>query len=367
VPDERLDGRGGCALPGFVDSHTHLPFAGDRSTEFAKRLSGATYRQIAEAGGGILSTVRATRAASEDELARLSVERLRRMLLHGVTVVEAKSGYGLDFDNELKQLRAIRSAALEVPIEVIATAMPLHEVPPERRSADGSKDKDGWIHEVERDLVPVIVCEGLAEFVDVFCEEGVYTPEETRRHLDFAIALGLKPRLHADELAASGGSELAAELGAFSADHLLRATPAGIAALAEKKVVATILPGTALYLMEGAHAPARALLAAGCAVAIATDLNPGSCPSDNLPLMASLACLQNRMTVAEALVGITLNGAAALDRAKVCGSLEEGKRGDVVILDAPEPSALVARFGSPLVREVVVRGKVAVRDGRIVF
>lgn len=286
------------------------------------------------------------------------------MLLHGVTTVEAKSGYGLDFENELKQLRALRRAALEVPVEVIATAMPLHEVPPEFRRPDGSRDRDGWIREVERDLVPVIVAEGLADFVDVFCEEGVYTPGEAERHLAFAAELGLKVRVHADELAPSGGSLLAARMKAHSADHLLRVTDEGIAALAAAGVVATILPGTALFLMEGAHAPARKLLDAGCAIAIATDLNPGSCPSDNLPLMAALACLQNRLTVPEAICGITLNAAASLDRAATLGSLEEGKRGDLVVLDTPDPAALVARFGSPLVRHVVAGGRVAVQDGR---
>ena len=285
------------------------------------------------------------------------------MLLSGTTTVEAKSGYGLEFEAELRQLRALRRAALDSPVRILATAIPLHDVPPEHRT-DGKKQNAAWIREVERDLLPVIVAEGLADFADVFCDDGYFTPEESEAHLRFAAEIGLRPRIHADELATSGGSEVAARVGALSADHLLRIDDAGIRALAEAGVVATILPGTALYLMEGVDAPARKLLEAGCAVAVATDFNPGSCPSDNLALMAALACFRNRLTIREAITAITLNGAAALGLAAKTGSLEAGKQADVVVLDARSHTELIARFGSPLVRHVVAGGTVAVRDGR---
>jgi imidazolonepropionase len=356
--DEVLDAAGGCVIPGFVDPHTHLPFAGWREGEFDRRLAGETYAAIAASGGGIVATMAATRRAPADELLALTLARLDRQLLTGTTTTEAKSGYGLDRDTELKQLRVLREAALRHPIEIAATAMPGHEVPPEWRH-----DPDGYVDHVVAEIYPAIAAAGLAEAVDVFCERGVFSPAQTRRLLADAARFGWRIHLHADELMNLGGAELAAELGAASASHLLHVSDTGIAALADAGVVAVALPGVSFFLRDR-WAPVRKLVAGGVPVALATDCNPGSSHTESMPAVMALACLGAGLSSEEALVAATLNAAAALGRADRIGSIEAGKQADLVVLDAPSPKHLVYHFGVNLVRHVVKAGKVAVCDGR---
>lgn len=356
--DEILDADGGCIIPGFVDPHTHLPFAGTRESEFDRRLRGESYAEIAAAGGGIVATMAATRAAGEDDLVALTSARLDRQLLGGTTTTEAKSGYGLTLDDEVKQLRALRRAGAAHPVEIAATAMPGHEVPPEWRH-----DPDGYVDLVTRVICPAIAAAGLAEAVDVFCERGVFSPDQTRRLLADASRYGWRIHLHADELCDLGGAELAAELGAASASHLLHVSPQGIAALARAGVVAVALPGVSFFLRDR-YAPVRDLIAADVPVALATDCNPGSSHIESMPMIIALACLGAGMSTDEALVAATLNAAAALGRADTIGSVEVGKQADLVVLDAPSPRHLVYHFGVNLVRHVVKRGRVVVRDGR---
>ncbi|MGC8915917.1 MAG: imidazolonepropionase [Thermoanaerobaculum sp.] len=357
-PDEVLDARGGCVVPGFVDPHTHLPFAGYREDEFDRRLAGETYAQIAASGGGIVKTVAATRNASEEELLALTLQRLSRQLVWGTTTTEAKSGYGLDVENELKQLRVLRRAGELQPVEIVPTAMPAHEVPPEWRH-----DPEGYVDLVIREVYPAIAREGLAQGVDVFCERGVFTPEQTRRLLAPARRYGWRMHLHADELSPLGGAELAAELGASSASHLLHVSEAGIHALRAAGVVAVVLPGVSFFLRDR-YAPVRALITAGVPVALATDCNPGSSHTESMAAIMQLASLGAGMKSEEALTAATLNAAAALGLAERLGSVEVGKQADLVVLDAPNPKHLVYHFGVNLVRHVVKRGRVVVKESR---
>jgi len=356
-----LDGRGKTAVPGFVDAHTHLPWAGYRESEFNERLKGATYAALAAAGGGIVSTVAATRRASEEELAGNVRARLDRMLLHGTTCCEAKTGYGLEKAAEVKQLRAIFRGAEGHPVAVAATALPGHEVPPERRGSAGAKRR--YLDEIAGEILPALAAGG-ARFVDVFCETGVFDLAESREILLAGRALGLVPRLHADELTPLGGASLAAELGAASADHLLFVSDEGIEALARAGVVATLLPGTSVFLRMNRYAPARKLVSAGVPVAVATDCNPGSSYTESLPAVAFFAAVGMGLTAEETLTAMTLNGAASLGEAATRGSLESGKRGDAVLLDAPSLEHLVYHYGVNPVTDVVAGGRLAVRDGR---
>jgi imidazolonepropionase len=357
----RLDGGGGTAVPGFVDAHTHLPWAGSREEEFLARLSGRSYQEIAAAGGGILSTVRATRAATGEEILAALLRRLDWMLACGTTTAEAKSGYGLSLADELKQLEAIRAAAARHPLELAPTLLAAHETPPEHRA-----DRARWIEIICEEIVPAVAARGLARFVDVFCERGVFSVEESRRVLVAGREHGLRPRLHADEFADSGGAELAAELGALSADHLMAVSDAGIAALARSGVTALLLPGTSFFLAQHRYAPARRLVEACVPVALATDCNPGSSHTESLPTIAQLAVVELGLTVEETLVALTLNAAASLGLAAEIGTLEPGKRADLVVLDAPNLLYLAYHFGVNPVRSVVKGGREVFRAGNLV-
>lgn len=352
-PDtQRIDGRGRSLVPGFVDAHTHVVFAGDRRDELRRRLGGAGYAEIAAAGGGILSTVRATRAASEDELAAATSGRLAQMLAAGTTTSEAKSGYGLETATELRMLRVIRRLAAEQPIELVATFMGAHEVPPEYRGRQAD-----YVRLVIDEMLPQAA--PLAEWCDVFCDTGFFTPGESAAVLDAGRRAGLKPRIHADELAPSGGAHVAAASGARSADHLVHVTPDGIAALARAGVIATLLPCAAFYLKLGRFAPARDLIAAGVPVALATDVNPGGGFSPSLPFAMTLACFLMGLTFEEALAAATINGAASLDRHDRAGSLEPGKQCDAVLIDGPAINLL--RINAPAILAVFKKGQVVHR------
>ena len=351
---ERLDGNGGTLIPGFVDPHTHLPWAGSREEEFSMRLKGATYMEIAAAGGGILSTVRSTREASAEELAGLATGRMDHMLRHGTTTAEAKSGYGLSLEDELKQLEAIRWASDGHAVDLVPTLLAAHETPPEHRD-----DPSRYVDIVCNEIVPAAAEQGVARFCDVFCEEGVFTQADSRKVLAAGRDHGLGPRLHADEFVDSGGAELAAELGALSADHLIAISDAGIAAMAEAGITAVLLPGTSFFLMKHTYAPGRRLIESGIPVALATDCNPGSSNTESLPMVVVLAVFEMGLTIEEALTGATLNAASCLGLGAEIGSIERGKRADLVLLDAPNLLHLAYHYGVNPVAAVVKNGRVA--------
>jgi imidazolonepropionase len=353
-----VDARGGAVLPGFVDAHTHLAFAGDPDDEVRQRLAGRTYAEIAAAGGGIVRSVEATRRASVEDLAMAIRGRLDEMLLLGTTTAEVKSGYGLETAAELRSLEAIRRAAETHPVTVVPTFLGAHECPREHRD-----DRARYVEVLVREMIPEVAERGLAVFCDVFCERGVFSVAETRRILEAAWERGLKLRVHADELVWTGGAELAAELGARSADHLLFVSEAGIRALAESGCVATLLPAAAFYLRLGRFAPARALVDAGAVVALASDANPGGGLSPSLPFAAAVGCFAMGLALEEAIAAITINAACSLDLEDEVGSLQPGKRADLVVLRSARLLDLV-RVGIPAVRTVVKDGRVVVDDGR---
>lgn len=349
-----IDATGKTLLPGFVDCHTHPVWAGDRGAEIARRLAGESYASIAARGGGIAATVAATRAAGNEELGPLVARRLGRMLSCGTTTVEAKSGYGLTAGEEIRSLSLLASIASPDLPRLVPTLL-AHEIPAEYRQRRGE-----WVRIVVEDLIPRCATDRLARFCDVFCEEGVFTVEESRRILEAAKTAGLGLRIHADELSRSGGALLAAELSADTADHLLRIGEKEIEALARAGTVAVVLPGTAWW-MRSSPAPARAMIAAGIPVAVATDANPGTCNTESLPAAAAHACLDSGLTVEETLTAMTLNAAASLRLASEIGSLEVGKSADVVLLDAPDDRHLFYHWGVNLV-SAVVRGGSIVRQ-----
>ena len=363
---ERVDARRGTITPGLIDPHTHLVFAGTRHVEIELRQRGHTYLEILAAGGGILQTVRQTRAASDDELMQNGQEWLGQMLSHGVTTAEVKSGYGLDTASELRLLDIAARLGADGPVEVVPTFLGAHAVAPEFRDRDDAAE--AYIRHVIDEQLPAVVEQGVATSCDVFCERGVFEAEASRRLLTRAVELGLGARLHADEIRPSGGAELAAEIGALSADHLGAISDSGIDALAnaaggDRPVVATLLPLTSFYLNEPAYAPARRLIDRGIPVALGTDFNPGTSPAPNAQLVMSFAVHRLAMSPAETLSAMTINAAAALGMAQSHGSLEEGKHADLVIWRADSHALLPYWMGADLVHAVVKRGRVVYSEG----
>jgi imidazolonepropionase len=357
----RLDARGGTVTPGLVDPHTHLLFAGTRERELELRRRGAGYLEILGAGGGILSTVAATRAAPADDLAAHGRRWLDEMLSHGTTTIETKSGYGLDVTTELRLLEIAHRLGEEGPVDVVPTFLGAHAVAPEFR--DRPDSTEAYVQHVIEEQLPAVAAQGWARFCDVFCEQGVFTADQSRRILETAIGLGMAARLHADELAPSGGAELAAEIGALSADHLAAPSPAGIDALAAAAAaghpaVATLLPATTWFLMSDHYAPARELIDRGVPVALGTDFNPGTSPTASLPLVMTVACLALNLSPVEALAAVTVNAAHSLGLGDEIGSLEAGKAADLVVWRVPSADQIPYWPGADLVRTVVKRGRV---------
>lgn len=347
-----IEAQGRTVLPGFVDSHTHFIFGGFRADEFAWRMKGDSYMSIMERGGGINATVTATRQASQEELEALGRERLDAMLEFGVTTVEGKSGYGLDCETELRQLRAMKQLNETHPIDIVPTFLGPHSVLPEYKGRQRE-----FLDKQITEVLPLVKAENLAEFADIFCEDNVFSVEDSRYYLNRAKEMGFKLKLHADEMVPLGGAELAAEVGAVSADHLLQASDEGIRRMAEKGVISTLLPATAFCLKEP-FARGRKMIDEGCAVAIASDLNPGSCFTNSIPLLIALGCIYMQLSIEEVITALTINGAAAVGRADTVGSLEPGKKADAVILKYPSIQYLPYHTGINLVQTVLKNGKV---------
>jgi len=358
-----FNGAGLIAVPGFVDSHTHLVYAGDRSNEFEMRVMGSSYLEILEAGGGILKTVNAIRRLSEDDLFAEASERLKSFIKCGTTTIEIKSGYGLDLKNELKILRVIHRLKESFPIRIISTFMGAHAIPSEFKS-----NPDKYVSEICLNWIPKIAEQKLAEFNDVFTENKAFTVAQSRRILRAGIRHGLKPKIHADEIAVIGGVDLAVELNAISADHLLKTGSEGIAKLKGSGVIPTLLPGTSTYLMEMSHAPAREMIEAGLPVAIASDHNPGSCQFIDAGLIQSLAMLQLRMSAQEALIAGTLHAAHALGLGETIGAIEVGRQMDLALFDLPSFKHIAYRAGQNHIHSVIAKGKpVFSREDRTLF
>lgn len=349
---EVIEAENGVVMPGFVDAHTHLVFAGNRADEYEQRIEGATYQQIAAGGGGIHATVRKTRQASEEELLAATRRHARWFLAHGTTTVEAKSGYGLDLETECKMLRVMRRLGSEGPLEIVPTFLGAHEVPPE-------SDPEKYVEAIVTEMLPRVAAERLAEYCDVFCEPHLFAVPAARRILQAAKQLGLGLRLHADQFTCSEGAKLAAELGAATADHLEHTNTASIDALAAAGVQPVLLPGSVYALGLQRYPDARTMIDRGLAVVLATDFNPGSSPTASMPMILSLACTQMRMSPAEAITAATINGAYSLGRGAEIGSLETGKRADFVLYGCSDYREIAYHFGINLVREVWIGGKPA--------
>ena len=346
---EVIDANGQLVTPGLVDPHTHVAYGGSREGEFEKRLQGASYMDIMNAGGGIHATMRMTREATEEELVEQTTKRLDSFLEHGVTTVEGKSGYGMNLETELKQLEVMKKLNAEHPIDLVPTFMGAHAVPSEYKGKE-----DDFVDYLIDTMLPEVA--ELAEFNDVFCEQNVYTPEQSERILEAGKKYGLTPKIHADEIVSYGGAELAAKVGAISAEHLLKASDEGIKAMADAGVIACLLPATALYLREEA-AQGRKMIDSGVAVAISTDCNPGSSPTVSMPLVMNLACISMRLTPAEALVAATYNAACAIKREDRAGSIEVGKQADIVLWKVKSYQELQYLFGVNHVEAVWKNGE----------
>jgi imidazolonepropionase len=356
----RIDGRGLTCLPGFVDPHTHLPFAGSREDEFSLRIKGYTYQQLARQGLGIQTTVNATRQASDEELLSLCLSRLDSMLVHGTTTAEAKSGYGLNKKDELKQLRVLKKANTAHPVDIVSTFMGAHEVPKEYK-----KRKAEYIDLLTKEILPEVRQRQLAEFFDVFCEEGVYSVEETRTLLREAKKAGFKVKIHADEFVSLGGAQLAVEEGAISAEHLIAITDEGVEKMAQSPTAAILLPGVSFFLMQQKKAPARKMIDQGVIVAVATDFNPGSSMTESMLFILQLAVFTLKMGIEEAINAATANASYALDRQEQVGSLEIGKGMDLVLWDVPSYPYLVYHLGINPVKHVIKNGRIVVENGII--
>ncbi len=350
--DQVIDAQGSLVTPGLVDAHTHLIFGGWRQNELGMKLHGKTYLEIQNAGGGIQSTTNATRQSTEEELTQKAARALDEMLHFGVTTCEAKSGYGLATEHELKALRVIKNLNDRHAMDIVATFMGAHLVPAEYKA-----NRAEYIRLVCEEMMPRVKEQGIAKFCDVFCEADTFTVEESRQILEAGLKYGLRPKIHADEIEAIGGSVLAGEIGAISAEHLIVCPPEGIASMAKGGVVACLLPATSFYL-GATFAPARDMVSAGVPVAMASDFNPGSCPCLNLQFVINLGCLKYKLTPEEVLTAVTLNAASAIDMAGKVGSLEPGKQGDLVIWDAPDLDYICYRMGSNLVKTVIKKGAV---------
>ncbi|WP_409298306.1 imidazolonepropionase [Peribacillus sp. SCS-26] len=357
---EVIDASGKLVMPGLVDPHTHLVHAGSREEEFNMRLGGASYMEILNAGGGIHSTAEQTRKASFEKLYSAAAGRLDEFLLHGVTSLEAKSGYGMDWETEKKQLQVAAMLHEKHPVDIISTFMGAHAVPKSYRG-----NEEAFVSLVIEEMLPKVAEEKLAEFNDVFCERGVFTPGQSRRILEAGQRLGLKAKIHADEIESYGGAELAADIGAISADHLLKASPQGIKRMAEEGVIGVLLPGTAYFLMAE-FANAREMIDGGVPVALSTDFNPGSSPTVSLPFIMNLGCLKMGMSPAEVITAATINAAYAIDRGREIGSLETGKKGDIVIFDVANFYKLQYSYGVNHTHTVIKNGRTVVRKGQLV-
>lgn len=352
----KIDGTGKVVMPGLIDAHTHLIFAGSRENEFEQRIQGLSYQEIAGRGGGILSTVEATRQASFDELLSLGKRRLDRMLSKGVTTVEAKSGYGLSLQSEMKILRVMKALQKSHPIDIVPTFLGAHTVPKEFR-----EERARYVNLLTEEMIPQVAQERLAEFCDVFCEKKAFTLEESRKILETGKRYGLKPKIHADQLSSGGGAELAAEINAYSADHLEYASPEGIKKMAEKGVTAVLLPGASFFLSMRKYPPARDMIAQGMAVALATDLNPGSSMTESLPMMMTMGCTMYKLLPKEVIQATTIHAARSMGREKEIGSLEPGKQADLLVLDIPNYRYLPYHFGVDHVETVIKKGRIVYR------
>jgi len=354
---EIIDVHGAVVTPGLIDPHTHPVFSMTREKEFEMRIAGKTYMEIANAGGGIRASVRDLRSTPKETLINKTKQRLDRMLRYGITTIEAKSGYGLSTASEIKQLEVIKELNQSHPIDLVPTFLGAHEIPDEYRD-----NHDGYINILINEMIPQVVDKKLAEFSDIFTEEGVYDTEESRKIQKAAKKAGLKIKFHADELESVGGAELAAELGAISADHLVYISEAGIKAIAKSKTVAVLLPGTTFSLAGKQYAPARKMIEEGVIIALSTDCNPGSSYSESLPFMTSLAALQMKLTAAEAISAITVNAACAIDRGGKIGQIKAGLKADLVIWDMADYREMPYHYGVNLAKKVIKNGKLAANN-----
>lgn len=350
---------GQIALPGLIDCHTHLVYGGSREHEFSKKLNGMSYLEILEEGGGILSTMKATQEADFDTLYAKSEKLVKTMLIHGVTTIEAKSGYGLTWPHEKKQMEVVRKLNDHLPVDLVSTFMAAHVIPPEYKGRE-----DALMDQIIA-MLPKVKEEKLAEFVDVFCEKDVYTAAQAKRLLEAAQSLGFSTRIHADEIASIGGSAVAAEIGATSAEHLMMVTDEDIQKMADAGVIGNLLPGTTFSLMEDTYAPARKMLDAGMAITVTTDCNPGSCPMANLQFSMQLGCLYLRLTPIEVYNAVTINAAYSVHRAQSVGSLDPGKKADLTIMDCPNLDFALYHFATNHVSEVYKDGQLIVQDQRV--